>query len=345
MRKRIAAYAIVAIMILCIIPVPVFATNDESFEPKQTNEYYEGMIKGVHSEEFDYAIEGLDYDDSILWGMTGASRALLVISLANDLEEYDKKLYENYISGASKYYVGITPKIDDKYMYAVCYVDGKNSILLVYVPGTNYCGYSEVNDFSQENLDAIALMTEEIWEITEDDFSEMMKMIGDAENTYANTLSKHGIELTDFSLGTEMSKIELLLETLPILEKEKKEYSVDGLTVNMYYFTIPFAEPSYKGNSIPIEYVDGDQVQLCFTDNTGDNRLDLVSYGCTLDEASLTKENITNLFQEIYKAIGLNNMPETQDAKVLYYASGIYDSQIIQLSLTGSDFQLIIKKA
>lgn len=155
------------------------------------------------------------------------------------------------------------------------------------------------------------------------------------------------VELTDFHVGDDIGKIEQLMELYPIIEKNVEAYEVGENDTIIQTYTIPYSRLYYAGEKIPLKYVTENQVRLSFTEYSGDDHIELFTYECKLDKNKLNYESITDLFNNIYKAIGVESMPkvnEYEDLQMYYLPNEFRESQPFELKVVENTLLLQIKK-
>ena len=176
MKRNFISLVLVALFILTTTMTTTYAVNaNQMFDPKQTNELFDGLVSGAASKE---ELQGIDYDDTTLWAINGWSRAWLITSLFADLKDNDSQMYNQFASTASQFYVALVPPMfDDKYIYYILAIDEKDALNFTYTPGSTACSYGVIPNITQQNIDNLSLLAVNVWEVTETDFNELNKII------------------------------------------------------------------------------------------------------------------------------------------------------------------------
>lgn len=179
--KKLICILLVLVMVAGLFPASAFADDPApTMDPKQTNELYEGLIDGFKKADLSDELKGVEFDNSLLWGVYDWSRAWLIISLCSDLKDNDQVLYDRYAARASKFYMALIPPMfskDDPYSYQILLLDGTNALSFHYTPGSKYCAYSEYSNIGQENIENLSILATVVWEVTEDDFNTLNGVI------------------------------------------------------------------------------------------------------------------------------------------------------------------------
>ena len=192
--KKTISLALVLLLLMCMFPACAFAADPSpTMDPKKTNELYEGLKDGYKQNALSEEIEGVAFDESMLWGVFDWSRAWLITSLCMDLQDNNEQIYNKYVPTASKYYIALVPPLfeeDDPYSYQIIIVDGTNALGFLYTPGSKYCSYTEYNNISQENIENLSLLSVIVWEVTEADFNSLNEVINNGTETIAGSEKK-----------------------------------------------------------------------------------------------------------------------------------------------------------
>lgn len=179
--KKLICILLVLVMATGSFPASAFADDPApTMDPKQTNELYDGLIDGFKKADLSDELKGVEFDNSLLWGVNDWSRAWLIISLCSDLKDNDQVLYDRYAAKASKFYMALIPPMfnkDDPYSYQILMLDDTNALSFHYTPGSKYCAYSEYSNIGQENIENLSILAPLVWEVTEDDFNTLNGVI------------------------------------------------------------------------------------------------------------------------------------------------------------------------
>ena len=190
MNKRIIAALVMTLLLWNLVTITGVADDSKQFDPKQTNKNYQWLILRDSYTDSDskIALDGIEFDNSLLWAVDGWSRAFLIVSLSEDLAENNKALFDKYTSNASSFYIALIPSLqegDSSFTYSIMLFDGTTALSFTYTPGSAVCGYKEVEGISQENIENLNIIATNTWEVTAEDFSEMSETIPNAGKIFS----------------------------------------------------------------------------------------------------------------------------------------------------------------
>ena len=153
--------------------------TDGLFEPKLTNSYYDALKRSFSSSDLN-GLDGLDFNETLLWAPSGELRALLTTLLCQDIAAVNKAVYDKYAPTASEYYIALMPDFfkEGSFTYTVMLLDGSNALSIYYTPGSSAASYSELTGIGKKNIDNLTSAAVAAWKLAPEDFYSLMDLIG-----------------------------------------------------------------------------------------------------------------------------------------------------------------------